>query len=187
MLSVIAAADQPRGAALVDWLPVLAPLGVIAAAIIAATVARWNDHKAPHEQLETLVKIYRDWPQELEGKDTIERQIALRLAEIRVADEDGEQPEASAEERAAEQRVLTRARRLLFNRAFGSGFVASSLVIGILTSLIWGEHTPVWVTVLEMLILVTGVVIYMLSPRTRVLYQLFRQSWVQFSGHSRTR
>ncbi|MBF6302250.1 hypothetical protein IU459_32625 [Nocardia amamiensis] len=174
----IAASDLPRGSALVDWLPVLAPVGVIAAAFIAAVVARWNVRKPPHEHLETLVQLYRDWPEELEGKETIERQIALQLAEMRVATDDAGQPEASSDEHAAEQRVLTRARRILINRAVAIGLVSGSLVAGIVASTVYEDHTPPWFTALGVTATTLGAAIYFLNPRTLALLRYIRTASV---------
>ncbi|MGV9336532.1 hypothetical protein [Nocardia sp. NPDC003726] len=170
----IAASDLPRGSALVDWLPVLAPVGVIVAAFIAAVVARWNVRKPPHEHLETLIQLYRDWPEELEGKETIERQIALQLAEMRVATDDAGQPEASSEEHAAEQRVLTRARRMLINRAVAMGLVSGSLVAGLIASAVYEDRIPSWFTVLAVTATTLGAAIYFLNPRTLALFRYIR-------------
>ncbi len=157
-----------------DWLPILAPLAAIVAAVIAATVARRNVRKAPHEQLETLIQLYRDWPDELEGRGTIERQISLQLAELRVASDDAGQPDASSVEHAAEQRVLARARRLLLNRTLAWVLVGGSLVYSLIVSFFYPDHYPYWAYVSGMTALITGGTIYFLSY-TPLLFAVLRR------------
>jgi hypothetical protein len=174
LLSWLAAADPPRGSAVVDWLPISAPLAVILAAFIAAVVARLNVRKPPpHEQLETLLQLYRDWPVELEGKDTIERQISLQLAELRVASDDAGQPDASSAERAAEQRVFARARRILLNRTLPWILIVGSLVTSVSVSSFYPPGQPSWVYALSMAAIIVGGVLYFLSFSLRIL-ALFR-------------
>ncbi|WP_156747613.1 hypothetical protein [Nocardia sp. 852002-51244_SCH5132740] len=170
MLSWLAAADPPRGSAVVDWLPISAPLAAILAALIAAAVARLNVRKPPpHEQLETLMQLYRDWPVELEGKATIERQISLLLAELRVASDDAGQPGASSTERAAEQRVFAQARRLLLNRTLPWILVGGSLVTSIVVSFFYPPGQPHWVYELGLDAMLVGGALYFFSFGLRIL------------------
>ncbi|WP_433717058.1 hypothetical protein ACQP2U_42585 (plasmid) [Nocardia sp. CA-084685] len=104
-------ADQPRGSALVDWLPAAAAACVLLAAIITAVVARRNVLKPWFENLETLINVYNAWPDGLEGKATLEHAIADLLAQIRFAADEAGNEEATMEEKAAEQRVSRRSRR----------------------------------------------------------------------------
>lgn len=174
LLSSLAAADPPRGSAVVDWLPISAPLAAIMAAFIAAVVARLNVRKPPpHEQLETLMQLYRDWPVELEGKGTIERQISLQLAELRVASDDAGQPDASTAERAAEQRVLAQARRILLNRNLPWMLVGGSLVVSIGVSFFYPPGQPHWVYLLGLAAIIVGGALYYYSFSLRIL-ALFR-------------
>ncbi|MEU1527714.1 hypothetical protein ABZ413_36535 [Nocardia rhamnosiphila] len=169
LLSWLAAADPPRGSAVVDWLPISAPLAVILAAFIAAVVARLNVRKPPpHEQLETLLQLYRDWPVELEGKATIERQISLQLAELRVASDDAGQPDASSTERAAEQRVFARARRILLNRTLPWILIVGSLVTGVIVSSFYPDQMS-WAGALGMAAIILGGVLYFISFGLRIL------------------
>jgi hypothetical protein len=59
------------------------PVGVVFGAIIGAFVAWWNNRKTVYDRLETLVKITKDWPETVAGRDAVERSISLALAEIR--------------------------------------------------------------------------------------------------------
>lgn len=156
-----------------DWLPILAPVAAIVAAAIAAVVARWNVRRPPQEQLETLIQLYRDWPGELEGKSTIERQISLQLAALRVASEDAGQPDASSTERAAERRVLAQARRVLLNRTLSVALVSGSLVISLVVQFFYPPGQPHWVYVLGMCALILGGVIWVYSYSLQLL-ALFR-------------
>ncbi|MFE4457987.1 hypothetical protein ACFROC_11590 [Nocardia tengchongensis] len=65
-----------------------APVGAIVAATIAGWVAIRNSRKPAHDRVESLVKALKDWPDEIEGRETAERSLALALAEIRVREGD---------------------------------------------------------------------------------------------------
>ncbi|MRH90686.1 hypothetical protein GFY24_25140 [Nocardia sp. SYP-A9097] len=81
----ILAADPGRGTVFVDYIGLFVPLGVVVAAVIAAGVALWNERKAPYRDLQALIAIAKDWPDQAEGLADIEAAIQAQLARVRVA------------------------------------------------------------------------------------------------------
>lgn len=80
----------------------LGPFAAGAGTLLAAFVAGWflsrNSRKTPYDHLEQLVKARVDWPEDLEGRESVDRSIAYALAQIRVieaATEDSEQTETT--------------------------------------------------------------------------------------------
>lgn len=65
------------------WIPYLALIVPITAAIVAGLFQMRTTRKAPHERLEKLIGIVKDWPVDLPGKETVHQSIELTLREIR--------------------------------------------------------------------------------------------------------
>jgi hypothetical protein len=74
------AAQTDKG---VDWSTLSTPAGVIMGAAIAGFVAWRNARVSPQGRLQTMIGLYQDWPEGLEGRDTVEQSIAVTLARIR--------------------------------------------------------------------------------------------------------
>ena len=66
-----------------DWSILATPAGVILGTLITGLIALRNARKSVYERLESLAKTRKEWPAGLEGTETIEKSIALALAEIR--------------------------------------------------------------------------------------------------------
>lgn len=75
-----AAADTGSG---FDWSILATPSGVVLGALIAGSVAWRNSRKSVYERLELLAKARKDWPEGLDGAETLDQSIALALAEVR--------------------------------------------------------------------------------------------------------
>jgi len=61
---------------------ILAPVAAVCGAAIAAFVAWFNARKTPADRLEALIAIYRDWPQNLSGKEHLDALIRGQLGEM---------------------------------------------------------------------------------------------------------
>ncbi|WP_331758447.1 hypothetical protein OG225_40570 (plasmid) [Nocardia sp. NBC_01377] len=68
------------------WLTLAVPTGVIIGALIAGGFNKWTAKKPPHEKLEKLIAILKDWPEDLAGKETVHQAVELTLGEIRSTD-----------------------------------------------------------------------------------------------------
>ncbi|WP_297625227.1 hypothetical protein [Nocardia sp.] len=77
------------------WLAFAVPTGVIIGATIAGLVSFWTNRKTPHDKLEQLVGVLKDWPDDVPGRDSVTRSIELTLGEIRRADKLDEVPSTS--------------------------------------------------------------------------------------------
>lgn len=119
MLMWVAAGDtQPRGSTFVDWVPLIAAILVLLGVFITAAVARVNARKPWYENLETLIKVHKDWPEGVPGKETIEQAIADMLAGIRVDTDRAGQEGATKAELEAEEHARRQIERPLGLRIF---------------------------------------------------------------------
>jgi hypothetical protein len=66
-----------------DSADVLAPIGVVCGAAIAAFATWFNARKSPADRLQALIDIYKDWPDTVPGRDHIAGLIRGQLGEIR--------------------------------------------------------------------------------------------------------
>ncbi|WP_416565105.1 hypothetical protein [Nocardia testacea] len=106
-------AQEPSAVATGPWWKDL----FVLAAPVAAIVVAWmgirstsrNSKKTPYEQLEALVNLRKEWPDDLQGRDSLDRSIANTFAQIRKIEHDTDQSE-TREARQADERVATRKR-----------------------------------------------------------------------------
>lgn len=74
------------------------PAGVILAAVVAGFVNWRTAKKDPHDKLEQLVGIAKDWPDDLPGKAMVYQAIELTLGQVRRADGLEDLPDTSERE-----------------------------------------------------------------------------------------
>ncbi|MGV9742846.1 hypothetical protein [Nocardia farcinica] len=114
---LLAEAAQDRGSVFVDYIGLFVPLGVVLGAVIGA-FANWStDRKTPHDRIDVLIKAHKDWPQDLPGRDTIERELTLELARLRMISKDERQSFEPAD-LAADKRARTLSARYRLRRWF---------------------------------------------------------------------
>lgn len=95
-----------------DLADLLSPAAVFLAAVIAGFVAWWNARTSPQGSLQTLIGIYRNWPEDdLGGRDTVECSIAITLARIRHMEGIPAPAKPDAKQRLGEDRVKAERRR----------------------------------------------------------------------------
>ena len=94
-----------------SWNILATPAGVVLGAVIAGFVAWRNARKSVYERLESLVKVRKDWPDNLDGGDTIDHAIAFALAEIRRKERGHASEPTTKSEREADEEVKSTARR----------------------------------------------------------------------------
>ncbi|WP_280439106.1 hypothetical protein [Nocardia cyriacigeorgica] len=70
----LAEAAPDRGSLFVDYIGLFVPLGVIAGAVVAGVFALLGDRKL-HDRLESLVNARNAWPEDVDGRDSVDRAI----------------------------------------------------------------------------------------------------------------
>ncbi|MFC8047973.1 hypothetical protein [Nocardia sp. NPDC057353] len=79
-------AQQPAELATVGWKdlgPFAAGLGTLLAAFVAGWFLSRNSRKSPYDRLEQLSKARAEWPEGIEGRESLDRSIDYALARIR--------------------------------------------------------------------------------------------------------
>lgn len=104
-MEIVLAADEAANAAKgwSDYMSALGPIAVLSGAIITAWVAIRNARKSAHDRLETLVKVAKDWPDGVDGIDTVNHSMLVALAEIRRKEKHPKPVTVSEEQREAER------------------------------------------------------------------------------------
>ncbi|WP_194838597.1 hypothetical protein [Nocardia sp. XZ_19_369] len=97
-----------------DYGPFVQGAAVVIASFVGATIAGHyltrNSQKTPYEHLEMLAKARAEWPDDLDGRDALDRSIAHALAQIRVIEGDTAYPLPTKAAREADQRVASQRR-----------------------------------------------------------------------------
>ncbi len=137
----LAAAPAPATQASTQqwWLAYIALLIPLSAPFVAGLFQLRTTRKTPHEKLEKLIGVLKEWPEDLAGKETVHQAIELTLGEIRRVDKLTELPKSGTDEspeadRAAAEKIdqivlgravaTVRKRRLSWARAFFWGGLA---------------------------------------------------------------
>jgi hypothetical protein len=112
-----------------DVTDLFSPAAVLLAALIAGLVAWWNARTSPQGRLQTLIGIYRNWPDEkLDGRDTVECSIAITLARIRHMDGIPAPADPNAKQQLGEDRVKSERRGHMWRIAVAILALAAWLV-----------------------------------------------------------
>ncbi|MGV9336647.1 hypothetical protein [Nocardia sp. NPDC003726] len=98
-----------------DYGPFVQGLGAMLGAIFGALIAGYfltrNSKKTPYEQLESLMNVREDWPDGLDGLETVDRSIANTLAQIRNLEVGAHNLSETAVERQADRYAALQAKR----------------------------------------------------------------------------
>ena len=135
---------------------VMGPIGVIVGAVIAGVVSRRNARVSVYERLETLLKLQAEWPEVVTGRETVERSIAIALAEIR-RKEPGHPPERTTEqERIADRdvRVAARSRGGLLLLAALAALISIGLIVATVVRLQHDTGMPQGVIYMAVVVLI---------------------------------
>ncbi|MGI5219871.1 hypothetical protein [Nocardia sp. CA-290969] len=134
-----AAADPaPSGSWWTDVLTFAVPPAVVLVAWIGGRYALRSARRTPYERLAALVELRADWPEGLEGRDSLDRSVAHALARIREIEGDTTHLDTTANARWADYRVALERRRSACRRlAFGVAALATSASIAVLRFPVW--------------------------------------------------
>ncbi|WP_067458332.1 hypothetical protein [Nocardia alba] len=164
-------AQQPAGTATVEWKdfgPFAAGLGTLLAAFVAGWFLSRNSRKTPYDRLEQLSKARAEWPEELEGRGSLDRSIEYALARIRSLEGPAIHVHLTMEARRANQKV---ANDHLGEAMGGLLFLVASAAMVLLV--VWARpmigDDPVYAV---KVVTVTSVGLIMFG-----LYGLFRTAW----------
>lgn len=87
-----------------------------------------------------LVKIRSEWPEGLEGRDSLDRSVAHALARIRQIEGDTTHLDTSANARWADYRVALQRRRSAYRRAaFGVAALGTLAAIAVVRFPLWSD------------------------------------------------
>ncbi|WP_280407018.1 hypothetical protein [Nocardia carnea] len=136
----VAAAPAPAGSWWKDLLLFAVPPAVVLLAWIGGRYALRNARRTPYERLDVLVKIRSEWPEGLEGRDSLDRSVAHALARIRQIEGDTTHLDTSANARWADYRVALQQRRSAYRRAaFGVATLGTLAAIAVLRFPLWSD------------------------------------------------
>lgn len=124
-----------------DWSILAAPSGVILGALIAGFVATRNAKKSVYERLASLMDVCKDWPEGMDGADTVDRSIALALAEIRRREKHTDASVTPSEQRA-DREVTVSARRDTRVAAIALAGTVIASIIGALGAILTSANSP---------------------------------------------
>ncbi|MBA8965068.1 hypothetical protein JOJ86_007434 [Rhodococcus percolatus] len=115
-----------------DYLAAFGPIAVLSVGLITGWVAIRNARKSPHDRLETLIKVHKDWPEDVDGLETVTHSITLALADIRRT-EKHPVPTTLTEEQAAAEAEVRKAGRVSVQLVVGAVAIATTIVGGLNT------------------------------------------------------
>jgi hypothetical protein len=109
---------------------ILAPFAAVCGAAIAAFAAWFNSRKTPSDRLQALIGIYKEWPDNVSGKEHLAALIRGQLGEMwhRLPHLGGEPKTVSAE-------IDRAGRRHLYVDA--AAFIVSLAAVAVSTCLTW--------------------------------------------------
>lgn len=139
----VAADPVPSGSWWRDVLTVAVPPAIVVVAWACGRYASESARRAPYARLDALVKIRAQWPEGLEGRDSLDRSVAFALARIRQVEGDTTHLDTSPNARWADYHVALAYRRFAYLRAvFGS----AALVV-LTAPVVW--RLPRWLDIAE--------------------------------------
>lgn len=136
----LAAEPEPAGTFWRDLIGLGAPVATVIAAVVAGAFLLRTSRKTPYDRLEVLVKLRTEWPDGLDGRDSLDRSIGHALLQIRVLEGDVNQPGATDEDLASERRVAREFREVAL--IFGSAVAGVVTVLMTITIGWWATSTP---------------------------------------------